>query len=57
MLVPILHSNNIFAEFQKQKVTSELMVIKGAGHGFRGDDFTRSIQATTDWFDKHLGME
>ena len=57
VLVPILHSNNIFAEFQKQKVTSELMVIKGAGHGFRGDDFTRSIQATTDWFDKHLGME
>ncbi|PHS03206.1 MAG: peptidase S9 [Blastopirellula sp.] len=56
-LVPVAHSKNIFAEFQKQKVTSELMILEGAGHGFRGEDFTRSIQATTDWFDKHLGKK
>jgi len=47
-LVPIEHSENILAEFEKQKVTSELLVIKDAGHGFRGSD------AMVAWFEEHL---
>ena len=53
-LVPIDHSENILAEFKKHKVTSELIVIKGAGHGFRGEDGKRASDAMVAWFEKHL---
>jgi len=53
-LVPLEHSEKILAEFKKHKVASELMVIKGAGHGFRGDDGKRASEALVDWFEKHL---
>ena len=53
-LVPIEHSEKIFAEFEKHKVTSELLVIKGAGHGFRGEDGKRASEALIAWFEKHL---
>ena len=53
-LVPIDHSENILAEFKKQKVTSELLVIKDAGHGFRGEDGKRASEAMVAWFEKHL---
>jgi len=47
-LVPIDH------EFKKHKVASELLVIKGAGHGFRGEDGKRASDAMVAWFEKHL---
>jgi acetyl esterase/lipase len=53
-LVPIDHSEKILAEFKKHKVTSELLVIKGAGHGFRGEDGKRASEAMVAWFEKHL---
>ncbi len=53
-LVPIDHSEKILAEFEKHKVTCELLVIKGAGHGFRGEDGKRASDAMVDWFEKHL---
>lgn len=53
-LVPIDHSEKILAEFEKHKVTSELLVIKGAGHGFRGEDNKRASDAMVAWFEKHL---
>jgi len=53
-LVPIDHSEKILAEFKKHKVTSKLLVIKGAGHGFRGDDGERGSDAMVAWFEKHL---
>jgi dipeptidyl aminopeptidase/acylaminoacyl peptidase len=53
-LVPIDHSENILAEFKKHKVTSELLVIKGAGHGFRGEDNKRASDAMVAWFEEHL---
>jgi len=53
-LVPIDHSEEILAEFEKHKVTSELLVIKGAGHGFRGEDGKRASDAMAAWFEKHL---
>jgi acetyl esterase/lipase len=53
-LVPLAHSENIHAEFNKHQVPNELLVIKGAGHGFQGDDNARVVKALVDWFDKHL---
>jgi acetyl esterase/lipase len=53
-LVTIDHSEKILAEFKKHKVTSELLVIKGAGHGFKGEDNKRASEALVAWFEKHL---
>lgn len=53
-LVPIAHSRKMLAAFKEQGVTAELIVIEGAGHGFRGDDNTRAQEAMVAWFVKHL---
>jgi len=53
-LVPLEHSEKILVEFKKHNVTSELLVIKGAGHGFRGEDGERASGAMVEWFEKHL---
>lgn len=53
-LVPISHSNNIMKKFEEQKVPAELIVIKDAAHGFKGDDQNRASQAVVDWFKKYL---
>lgn len=53
-IVPISHSEHLQAEFEKLNVTSELMVIDGAGHGFQGDDNVRVVAALVAWFEKHL---
>ncbi len=34
--------------------TCELIVIKGAAHGFPGDQGTQGETALLDWFDKYL---
>ncbi len=54
LLVPLAHSENILAEFKKQKVASELVVIPGAGHGFKGEDDVRAREAMIAWFEKYL---
>lgn len=56
-LVPLDHSQKIQAEFQNKKVPCEVLVIEGAGHGFRGEDGKRASQATIAWFEKHLGVK
>jgi len=53
-LVEIEHSEKILAEFKKNKVTAELIVIKGAGHGFGGEDGKHAGEALVAWFEKHL---
>jgi acetyl esterase/lipase len=53
-LVPIDHSQKILAEFQKHHVPCELMVIKGAGHGFPKKDQDRVAAARDAWFVEHL---
>jgi len=52
--VPLSHSTRIHEAFQAANVTSELIIIEGAGHGFRGDDATRATAALIDWFEKTL---
>ena len=53
-LVPISHSHNIVAEFEKHDVPHELLVIEGAAHGFQGDDNRRAVEALVAWFERHL---
>ena len=53
-LVKLDNSERILAAFEKEKVPCELIVIKGAGHGFGAADGQRASKALVDWFDKHL---
>jgi acetyl esterase/lipase len=53
-LVKLDNSERILDAFKKAKVPCELIVIKGAGHGFPGEMGRRASEALVDWFDKHL---
>ena len=53
-LVPIEHSHNIMREFRTHKVDAELLIIKDAAHGFRGEDAQAADIATVKWFQDHL---
>lgn len=53
-LVPLSHSENMRAAFGEHDVACELLVIEGAGHGFRGADAERAQRAVADWFERHL---
>ena len=52
--VPLEHSEKIYAKLQKNHVPSELMVIKGGGHGFGGWDSWNAMVARDAWFEKWL---
>jgi acetyl esterase/lipase len=52
--VPLDHSTRIQEAFEAAGVDSELIIIEGAGHGFRGEDATRATAALIDWFEKTL---
>jgi acetyl esterase/lipase len=53
-LVTPNNSERIQAEFKKKKVPCELIVIKGAGHGFAGEQAEQAGKALVAWFDKYL---
>jgi len=53
-LVKLDNSERILAAFQQAGVTSDLIVIQGAGHGFPGDMGRRASEALVEWFEKHL---
>ncbi len=53
-LVPVEHSRRIQAAFEKEKVDSELIEFKGAGHGFQGEDAKKSTEDMVAWFVTHL---
>ena len=55
-LVPISNSERIKAAFDEANVTSKLIVIEGAAHGFRGEDGQRASSALVAWFNEHLGV-
>ncbi|WP_442506428.1 alpha/beta hydrolase family protein [Novipirellula sp. SH528] len=56
-LVPISHSRNIEAAFEKANVTSELIEFENAGHGFGGEDAQNATKAMVDWFVTHLASD
>ncbi len=53
-LVPLWHSEKMRDALKAQGVATELVTIKGAGHGFRGADAERGNAAWVAWFEKHL---
>lgn len=53
-LVPISHSERFLEAMKKSNVVCELIVMKGAAHGFPGDQGTQAEKALLEWFDKYL---
>jgi len=53
-LVPLNNSERMKTAFVQEKVPTELLIIRGAGHGFRGEDQINCQNAMLDWFDKYL---
>ncbi len=56
LLVPLSHSEKMLAEFKAKKVPTELLVIPGGGHGFKGDGEVKARAAMIAWFEKYLGQ-
>ncbi len=56
-LVPMQHSHQIQAKFEATKVASQLIVLEGAGHGFRGKHADRAIDELVVWFEKQLAEQ
>lgn len=56
-LVPVQNSHDMYAALQEHGVTSKVIIIPGADHGFRGDDAVQAMTATVDWFRQHLGTQ
>ena len=53
-LVPMKHSEDIYAAFEKNDVPAELIVLEGAGHGFQAAQAEEATQALVAWFQRHL---
>lgn len=53
-LVKLDNSERILAAFKKDKVPCDLIVMKGAGHGFPGEQGDQASAALVAWFDKYL---
>jgi dipeptidyl aminopeptidase/acylaminoacyl peptidase len=53
-LVPIKHSEDIQKAFEEKGVPSRLFVVKGAGHGFAGNDLKKSIDEMVKFFEEKL---
>ena len=51
-LVPIQQAELIISRFKDAKIPSELIVKKGAGHGWK--QLTDDLVSMADWFDKYL---
>jgi len=53
-LVPVKNSKVIHEAFQKNNVKTQLIIIEGAEHGFRGEDAKRAGAAMVAWFEQTL---
>ena len=54
-LVPIQQSELMIAKLKEFDVPCELVVKKGADHGWAGID--KDMATIADWFDKHLAKK
>ena len=52
--VPVSHSERVYAAFEEAKVETELIIMEGAGHGFRGEQAEQATAARVKWFVEHL---
>jgi acetyl esterase/lipase len=53
-LVNISNSQIMFEALKKNNVKTDFITIPGAGHGFRGADAKRALDATVSWFEQTL---
>jgi acetyl esterase/lipase len=53
-LVPVNNSKVVHEAFQKNNVKTQLIIIEGAEHGFRGEDAKRASAAMVAWFEQTL---
>jgi acetyl esterase/lipase len=53
-LVPVSNSKIIYEAFKQNNVKTEMIIIEGAGHGFRGADAVRANAAMVAWFEQTL---
>jgi acetyl esterase/lipase len=53
-LVPLNHSERILAAYEEVGVKTNLVVVEGAGHGFRGEHADEASEALLAWFEEHL---
>jgi acetyl esterase/lipase len=53
-LVPVSNSKIIYDAFKQKNVKTDLIIIEGAGHGFRGEDAKRANAAMVAWFEQTL---
>ena len=51
-LVPIQQAELVIAKYKDVGVPAELIVKKGAAHGWAGQE--KDLVKLADWFDKHL---
>jgi len=53
-LVNISNSQIMFEALKKNNVKTDFITIPGAGHGFRGTDAKRALDASVSWFEQTL---
>ena len=53
-VVDVSHSNIMYEALQTNGVESKLIILKGAGHGYRGADAEQASSAMVEWFSTHL---
>ena len=53
-LVPLGSSQAIHQAFLETGVTTDMIILEGAPHGFRGEYFQTAMAATVAWFQKYL---
>ena len=54
-VVPIKQSEILVEAMSENNMIYDLIVLKGAGHGFRGEQGEQARSAMVAWFDKYLG--
>jgi acetyl esterase/lipase len=54
IIVPILHSERLHEKLKAAGVESELVRLKGKGHGWFGPDLVRSLDRAVAFLDRHL---
>lgn len=53
-LVPVSHSQDLYAVLEEQGVESEFVTIAGGQHGFRGENAVKADRLRLEWFQKYL---
>lgn len=56
-LVNFNQSQYIYDAFRTNDVTCQLIVMEGAGQGFKGEDDARAAKALVNWFDHYLAKK